>query len=55
MAEHKPLYKWSLKEAINLGEEDKWRNSYKENCVCARAIEKAISDRYQTHIYQQVP
>ena len=43
MAEHKPLYKWSLKEAINLGEEDKWRNSYKENCVCARAIEKLCS------------
>lgn len=50
MAEHKPLYKWSLKEAINLGEEDKWRNSYKENCVCARAIEKAITDNYNNNI-----
>ena len=39
---------------INLGEEDKWRNSYKENCVCARAIEKAITDNYNNNILNQL-
>lgn len=47
MQEHKPLYKWSLKEAIQYRERDQWRESYRENCDCARAIEKAIGDHYR--------
>ncbi len=46
MHEHKVLYKWSLKDAQHLGEEHLWRESYKENCVCARALEKAINENY---------
>ncbi len=46
MAEYKSLYKWSLKEAQGLGEVELWRKSHKENCNCARAIEKAITDNY---------
>lgn len=47
MQEHKPLYKWSLKEALQYGERDQWRDSYRENCDCARAIERAIGDHYR--------
>ena len=32
MPEHKPLYLYSLKEAVRLGEKDLWRKSYRENC-----------------------
>ena len=42
MQNYKPLYLWSLEEAIRNNEKDLWRESYKENCDCARAIEKAI-------------
>lgn len=50
MAGHKPLYRWSLKEALSRGERDEWRESYKENCDCARAIERAIADNYHDNI-----
>lgn len=49
MPEHKPLYPYSLKEAAEWGEKDEWRESYLENCDCARAIERDIKsyiDRY---------
>jgi len=46
MSEHKSVYLWSLSEAQKLGEVDLWRESYKENCTCARAIETAITDGY---------
>ena len=46
MAKHVSVYQWSLKEAQKLGEVDLWRESYKENCTCARAIEQAIDDNY---------
>lgn len=46
MAEHKVLYCWSHDYARKYGELDWWKESYKENCTCARAIEKAISDNY---------
>lgn len=46
MAEYKPLYHFSLKEAVEHGERDEWRESYKENCDCARAIEKTIDAHY---------
>ena len=46
MSEHKPLYLWSLEYAERSNERDLWRESYKENCDCARAIEKAINSAY---------
>ena len=46
MPEHKPLYRWSLETANHNDERDLWRESYKENCDCARAIEKIIADNY---------
>ena len=46
MQNYKPLYLWSLEEAIRNNEKDLWRESYKENCDCARTIEKAITDAY---------
>ncbi len=46
MADHKPLYPCSLREAVRSNEKDLWRESYKENCECARAIERAITVSY---------
>lgn len=46
MSEHKPLYIWSLESAESCSEQDLWSESYKENCDCARAIEKAIDNAY---------
>lgn len=46
MAKHISVYPWSQQEAQKLGEVDRWRESYKENCTCARAIEQAISENY---------
>lgn len=46
MTEHKVLYRWSHDYARKYDELDLWKESYKENCTCARAIEKAISDNY---------
>ena len=42
MATHKVVYRWSQDYAKRYDELDQWRESYKENCTCARAIEKAI-------------
>lgn len=47
MAEYKPLYVYSLSEAVRNNERDLWRESYKENCDCARAIERAINENYR--------
>ena len=43
---HKPMYTWSLEDAQDHGEEDLWRESFKENCRCARAIEQAIASNF---------
>ena len=42
----KPLYRHSLKEAVRHEEKDLWRESYKINCDCARAIERIIAENY---------
>ena len=47
MQEHKPLYLYSREEALRHGERDQWRDSYRENCDCARAIERAIAENYR--------
>ena len=47
MSAHKPLYRHSLRDALEHNERDDWRESYKENCDCARAIERAISEHYK--------
>ena len=47
MADHKPLYRSSLQDALENNELQDWRDSYRENCDCARAIERAIADHYQ--------
>lgn len=46
MATHKPIYKSSLKDAKLHDEVQEWRQSYQENCTCARAIEKAIKENH---------
>lgn len=52
MADHKPLYRWSLQDAIAHNEVQDWRDSYKENCDCARAIERAIADHYHDNVLE---
>lgn len=47
MPEHKPLYRWSLEDAVAHGERDEWRESHRENCDCARAVERAIEENYR--------
>lgn len=47
MSDHKSMYEYSLEEAIRMNERDLWRESYKENCDCARAIERAINENYR--------
>lgn len=42
MSEMRAIYRYSREEAVRCNEEDLWRESYEENCNCARAIEKAI-------------
>ena len=42
----KDLYSDSRNDAKEWGELDLWRESYKENCACARAIEKAIAENF---------
>ena len=46
MTEHTSLYRYSLEEALRWNERDLWRESHKENCSCARAIEEAIKNGY---------
>lgn len=46
MADHKLLYIYSKAEAQKYGELELWRESHKENCKCARAIEDAISSSF---------
>lgn len=52
MAEFKPLYTWSQKDAIAYDELDQWRESYKENCDCARAIERVINENYRNNVLE---
>lgn len=52
MQDHKPLYRWSLKDAIAHDEVQDWRDSHRENCDCARAIERAIADHYHDNILE---
>ena len=47
MTNHKPIYPLSQKDAIENGEIEAWRESHKENCTCARAIEQTISEHYR--------
>lgn len=43
-----PLYPFSRKEAKNRREEERWFKSYMENCACARCIEIATKDAYES-------
>lgn len=53
MNEHKPVYKWSKRDAIHSGELNEWRESYKENCYCARTIERVINENYQDNCLKE--
>ena len=46
MSEHVQLYTGSIEEAKRQGEVELWRESYRENCSCARAIEEAIKKEF---------
>lgn len=52
MADHKSLYIYSAADAREHGELEQWRESHKENCKCARAIEDAISRSFDGRTLQ---
>ena len=41
-----PLYPYNAKTARERGEIEKWRESFRENCACAGAIEIAIRENF---------
>ena len=47
MKEYKILYPWSREGALRSNEMELWRESYTENCKCARAIEQIINKNYR--------
>ncbi len=53
MSEHKLVYLWSKRDAIHSGEINEWRESFKENCFCARTIEKVIAENYKDNKLQE--
>lgn len=46
MPERAVLYKYSMQEAVRYGEKALWKESYKENCICARSIEASIRENF---------
>ncbi len=46
MAEHKTVYRYSLKEAVRLGEKDLWKESHEENCRCAEEMKAIIRQNF---------
>jgi hypothetical protein len=42
MADFKPLYRWSAAEAKQIGEMDRWRNSFKESQRCRDFMDERI-------------
>ena len=46
MSKYVPLYSYSVRDAQECGEMDKWRESHQENKRCARAIESAIENGF---------
>lgn len=46
MPERTVLYKYSMQEAVRCGEKALWKESYKENCICARSIEASIRENF---------
>ncbi|MBR5947392.1 MAG: DUF3849 domain-containing protein [Clostridia bacterium] len=54
MEDRKPLYRYSRQEAESREHLDIWRESYRENCACARAIEQAIADNYRDNTLNDI-
>lgn len=50
MREYKPLYIWSLEHAKECDETARWRESFWENCNCAKDIEQAIAGAYKDNL-----
>ena len=47
MSNNKPLCVFSRDYALEHNQRDIWKESYRENCNCARAIERAIAEHYK--------
>ena len=50
MENNKPLYRRSREDAAADNEVQEWRESYRENCDCARAIERSIDNHYHDNV-----
>lgn len=53
MSERALLYRYSLQEAVRCGEKALWKESYHENCVCARSIEVSIRENFDGMFLKQ--
>lgn len=53
MSERALLYRYSLQEAVRSGEKALWKESYHENCVCARSIETSIRENFDGMFLEQ--
>lgn len=53
MSERALLYRYSLQEAVRCGEKALWKESYHENCVCARSIEASIRENFDGMFLKQ--
>ncbi len=50
MSIFKPLYRYTLQNAIEFDEVEKWRESHRENCKCANDITDTINSHYHDNI-----
>ena len=46
MSKYKPLYRYTLKNALEYDEVDQWRESHRENCKCAYDISETINNSF---------
>ena len=46
MHDFKPLYRYSFEEARRLGEQEQWRESFRENQLCRNFIDELVRQNY---------
>lgn len=56
MSDFKPLYHYSYYEALNLGEQEQWRESFAENQRCRDYIDSMVRENFDgLHLNGDIP
>jgi len=56
MSDFKPLYRYSYYEALNLGEQEQWRESFAENQRCRDYIDSMVRENFDgLHLNGDIP